>query len=99
MIRIKLKAVLAEKGIKQKDLVEMTGIRQPTLSGMNNNSVKHIRLMCWTSSAPFWTASPPICWSSYRMRTKKPGRLTHPGRRRVISCDACSRSEGCAAPL
>ena len=32
MIRIKLKAVLAEKGIKQKDLVEMTGIRQPTLS-------------------------------------------------------------------
>ena len=58
MIRIKLKAVLAEKGIKQKDLVEMTGIRQPTLSGM-----------------------------------------THPGRRRVISCDACSRSEGCAAPL
>ena len=26
MIRIKLKAVLAEKGIKQKDLVEMTGI-------------------------------------------------------------------------
>ena len=25
MIRIKLKAVLAEKGIKQKDLVEMTG--------------------------------------------------------------------------
>lgn len=44
MIRIKLKAVLAEKGIKQKDLVEMTGIRQPTLSGMNNNSVKHIPL-------------------------------------------------------
>ena len=31
MIRIKLKAVLAEKGIKQKDLVAMTGIRQPTL--------------------------------------------------------------------
>ena len=27
MIRIKLKAVLAEKGIKQKDLVAMTGIR------------------------------------------------------------------------
>lgn len=44
MIRIKLKAVLAEKGIKQKDLVAMTGIRQPTLSGMNNNSVKHIPL-------------------------------------------------------
>ena len=44
MIRIKLKAVLAEKGIKQKALVAMTGIRQPTLSGMNNNSVKHIPL-------------------------------------------------------
>ena len=44
MIRIKLKAVLAEKGIKQKDLVAMTGIRQPTLSVMNSNSVKHIPL-------------------------------------------------------
>ena len=44
MIRIRLKAMLAEKGIKQKDLVSMTGIRQPTLSGMNNNSVKHIPL-------------------------------------------------------
>lgn len=44
MIHIKLKAVLAEKGIKQKDLVAMTGIRQPTLSAMNNNAVKHIPL-------------------------------------------------------
>ena len=44
MIRIKLKAVLAEKGVKQKDLVELTGIRQPTLSAMNNNAVKHIPL-------------------------------------------------------
>lgn len=44
MIRIRLKAMLAEKGIKQKDLAAMTGIRQPTLSGMNNNSVKHIPL-------------------------------------------------------
>ena len=44
MIPIRLKAMLAEKGIKQKDLVAMTGIRQPTLSGMNNNSVKHIPL-------------------------------------------------------
>ena len=44
MIRIRLKAMLAEKGIKQKDLASMTGIRQPTLSGMNNNSVKHIPL-------------------------------------------------------
>ena len=44
MIRIRLKAMVAEKGIKQKDLAAMTGIRQPTLSGMNNNSVKHIPL-------------------------------------------------------
>lgn len=44
MIKIKLKAVLAEKGIKQKDLVAITGIRQPTLSAMNNNAVKHIPL-------------------------------------------------------
>lgn len=44
MVKIKLKAVLAEKGIKQKDLVERTGIRQPTLSAMNNNVAKHIPL-------------------------------------------------------
>ena len=44
MVKIKLKAVLAEKGIKQKDLVECTGIRQPTLSAMNNNVAKHIPL-------------------------------------------------------
>lgn len=44
MIRIRLKAVSADKGIKQKELVEKTGIRQPTLSAMNNNSSKHIPL-------------------------------------------------------
>ena len=44
MIKIKLKALLAEKGVKQKDLVEMTGVRQPTLSAMNNNTAKHIPL-------------------------------------------------------
>lgn len=44
MIRIKLKVLLAEKNIKQKDLVALTGIRQPTLSAMNNNAVQHIPL-------------------------------------------------------
>ena len=44
MIRIKLKALLAEKNVKQKDLSKMTGIRQPTLSAMNSNTVKHIPL-------------------------------------------------------
>lgn len=44
MIKIKLKALLAEKGVKQKDLVEMTGVRQPTLSAMNNNTAKRIPL-------------------------------------------------------
>ena len=44
MIKIKLKALLAEKGMMQKDLVEKTEIRQPTLSAMNNNAVKHIPL-------------------------------------------------------
>lgn len=44
MIRIKLKAVLAEKGVLQKDLAKVTGIRQPTLSAMNTNTAKHIPL-------------------------------------------------------
>lgn len=42
MIRIKLKSLSADRGILQKKLVERTGIRQPTLSAMNNNSAKHI---------------------------------------------------------
>lgn len=42
MIRIRLKAVSADRGILQKDLAAMTGIRQPTLSAMNNNTAKHI---------------------------------------------------------
>lgn len=81
MIRIKLKAVLAEKGIKQKDLVEMTGIRQPTLSGMNNNSVKHIPLDVLDKLCTVLDCQPADLLEFVRMRTKKPGRLTHPGRR------------------
>lgn len=42
MIKIRLKAVSADKGIKQKDIAAMTGIRTPTLSAMNNNTAKHI---------------------------------------------------------
>lgn len=42
MIKIRLKSVSADKGIMQKELVELTGIRQPTLSAMNNNTAKHI---------------------------------------------------------
>ena len=44
MIKIRLKSVSADKGILQKDLAKITGIRQPTLSAMNNNTVKHIPL-------------------------------------------------------
>lgn len=44
MIKLRLKSVSADKGIKQKDLAEITGIRQPTLSAMNNNTARHIPL-------------------------------------------------------
>lgn len=44
MIKINLKVITAQKNVKQKDLAAVTGIRQPTLSAMNNNSVKHIPL-------------------------------------------------------
>lgn len=82
MIRIKLKAVLAEKGIKQKDLVEMTGIRQPTLSGMNNNSVKHIPLDVLDKLCTVLDCQPADLLEFVPDENeKKPGRLTHPGRR------------------
>lgn len=42
MIKIKLKSVSADRMIMQKDLVESTGIRQPTLSALNNNTARHI---------------------------------------------------------
>ena len=42
MIKIRLKSVSADKGIMQKDIAAITGIRQPTLSAMNNNTAKHI---------------------------------------------------------
>lgn len=42
MIRIRLKAVSADRGMMQKELAALTGIRQPTLSAMNNNASKHI---------------------------------------------------------
>lgn len=44
MIKIRLKAVLADKGVLQKDLAAATGIRQPTLSAMSTNTAKHIPL-------------------------------------------------------
>lgn len=44
MIKIRLKAVAADKGIMQKEIAALTGIRQPTLSAMNMNTAKHIPL-------------------------------------------------------
>ncbi|MBC8537428.1 helix-turn-helix transcriptional regulator [Christensenellaceae bacterium NSJ-63] len=41
-ISFKLKQLLAVKGITQKQLAELTGIRPPTISAMCNNHAKHI---------------------------------------------------------
>lgn len=42
MIKSRLKVVLAEKDMTQKQLAEITGIRQPTISAMCNNSLRRV---------------------------------------------------------
>lgn len=42
MIKCRLKVLLAEHDMTQKDLGEATGIRKPTISDMCNNKSKHI---------------------------------------------------------
>ena len=99
MIRIKLKAVLAEKGIKQKDLVAMTGIRQPTLSGMNNNSVKHIPLDVLDKLCTVLDCQPADLLEFVPDENEKSPTHPRPTPQPVISCETCSRSEGYDVPL
>lgn len=42
MIKSKLKVVLADKGMTQKRLSEITGIRPPTISALCNDTLRHI---------------------------------------------------------
>ena len=44
MIKIKLRVLLAEHEMTQKDLAKKTGIRVTTISDMCNNKSKHIPL-------------------------------------------------------
>ena len=41
-IRYHLKAMLADKGMTQKELAERTGIRPPTISAICTGSIKHL---------------------------------------------------------
>ena len=42
MIKIRLKVILAENEMTQKELAEKTGIRPPTISAIANNTAKHL---------------------------------------------------------
>lgn len=42
MIRLKLKAVLAERQMTQKELAKRAGVRLPTVSAICMGSVKHL---------------------------------------------------------
>ena len=42
MIKFKLKVILAQNEMTQKELAEKTGIRPPTISAIANNSAKHL---------------------------------------------------------
>lgn len=44
MIKCRLKVLLAEHDMNQRELAEKTGIRKPTISDMCNNKAKHIPL-------------------------------------------------------
>lgn len=44
MIKCRLKVLLAEHDMTQKDLGDATGIRKPTISDMCNNKTKHISI-------------------------------------------------------
>ena len=42
MIKFKVKVMLAQRGMTQKELAERTGIRPPTVSSICVGSVKHL---------------------------------------------------------
>ena len=42
MIKSKLQIILAEKRLSHTELSKMTGVRQPTISALANNTAKHI---------------------------------------------------------
>ena len=42
MIKFKVKVMLAQRGMTQKELAEHTGIRPPTISAICVGSVKHL---------------------------------------------------------
>ena len=42
MIKFKVKVMLAQRGMTQKELAERTGIRPPTISAICVGSVKHL---------------------------------------------------------
>lgn len=44
MVKFRLKVLRAERDMTQTRLVELTGIRRPTISAIENNSTKVIKL-------------------------------------------------------
>lgn len=42
MIKFKIKAMLALRGLTQKELAEITGIRPPTISAICTGTIKHL---------------------------------------------------------
>ena len=42
MLKPKLKILLAQRNMTQRELAELTGIRPPTISAMVNGSAKHL---------------------------------------------------------
>ena len=44
MVKFRLKVLRAEREMSQTKLIELTGIRRPTISAMENNSAKTISL-------------------------------------------------------
>lgn len=58
MIRSRLKILMAEHDLTQKELSEITGIRQPTISDICTGKAKHIPISVLDSLCEYFDCQP-----------------------------------------
>lgn len=67
-LKYRLKVLLAEKGMTQKELSEATGIRAPTISAICVGSVKQFPVSAIEKSVKCWIANRGISWNTSPMK-------------------------------
>lgn len=63
MLKPRLKVLLAEKGMTQKRLSEITGIRLPTISALSNGNLKELPLQVLDSICEALDCQPGDLWT------------------------------------